>query len=213
MNTMIKLMIFDLDDTLVHSNINYSEIRYQIADLFDPPLTSTIITKTPILKLLDQLKNIDPNKFTEGYRRVDHAEKIAARNAQVIEGAERIPKILNKYGIHSVIYTNNSKGTVEAYLVKPKFKFLRNFQIFTREDFIEPKPSPIGLNDIIKRYQGKQITKDNTVYIGDSYIDAIAADKAEIKFIWFNSRKIDQDLFPRSPYAILTDWSDFESIF
>ncbi|UCG00719.1 MAG: HAD hydrolase-like protein [Candidatus Heimdallarchaeota archaeon] len=212
MNKELKLLIFDLDDTLLHSNIKYSKIRLQIANLFPNHLSKEIISKTPILELLKKLEHLNSDKFAEGYRIVDEAEKEATQTATVISGAEKIPEMLKKYALDSVIYTNNSKRTIELYLANPTFKFLKKFYILTRDDVNHPKPDPEGLLSIIKEFRDKQITEDNTIYIGDSYIDAIAADKANIRFIWFNSRKIDQTLFPSSPYAILTEWSDFEAI-
>ncbi len=212
MHKKTRLLIFDLDDTLLHSNINYSEIRYQIAELFSPPLLDEIVSKTPILELLKKLKHHHPDKFTEGYRRIDEAEREATKTATVIPGADKIPLLIKKYSFHSVIYTNNSKPTIELYLANPKFNFLKEFKILTRDDFNRPKPNPEGLLSIIEGFHNKQITKGNTIYVGDSYIDALAADKANIRFIWFNSRNIDQTLFPSPPYAILTDWSNFESI-
>ncbi|MFX0123684.1 MAG: HAD family hydrolase [Candidatus Hodarchaeota archaeon] len=212
MHKEIKLLIFDLDDTLLHSKINYSEIRSQIAELFLTPLSDEIRLKTPILELLNKLKHQNPDKFTEGYRRIDEAEREASKTATVVSGAEKIPLILKKYNLYSAIYTNNSKQTIDIYLANPKFKFLKEFQILTRDDFTHPKPDPEGLLSIIEGFHKKQITKQNTIYIGDSYIDAIAAARANIRFIWFNSRNLDQTLFPSPPYAILTDWSDFESI-
>lgn len=212
MHKKIKLLIFDLDDTLLHSNINYSEIRFQISELFSTPLSDEILLKTPILELLRKLKHINPDKFAEGYQRIDNAEREATKTATVIPGAEKIPSIITKFKLHSTIYTNNSKHTINLYLANPIFNFLKEFQILTRDDFNNPKPDPEGLLSIIEGFHDKRITKGNTIYVGDSYIDAIAADKANIRFIWFNSRDIDQSLFPSPPYATLTDWSHFESI-
>ncbi|MFX1284607.1 MAG: HAD family hydrolase [Promethearchaeota archaeon] len=212
MNKPIKLLITDLDDTLIRSNINYSKIRLQIADLFPVPLSTEMIMKTPILGLLKKLKRDFPEKFIEGYQRIDEAEKRATKTATVIQGAEKIPLIIKKHNLYSAIYTNNSKSTIELYLTNPRFYFLKEFQILTREDFNNPKPDPEGLISIIDSFNDKLITKENTAYIGDSYIDAIAAHRANIKFIWFHSRDIDQNLFPDTPYQTLTDWVDFESI-
>ncbi len=212
MNAPIKLLIFDLDDTLIHSNINYSKIRHQIAELFPSSLSTELIMKTPILGLLKKLKHNFPDKFTEGYRRIDEAERKATKTATVIQGAEKIPSIIRKYDLYSAIYTNNSKSTIELYLANPRFNFLKEFQILTREDFNNPKPDPEGLISIIDSFHDKQITKKNTVYVGDSFIDAIAAHRANIKFIWFHSRDIDRNLFPNPPYVTLTDWMNLESI-
>ncbi|MFX0207105.1 MAG: HAD family hydrolase [Candidatus Hodarchaeota archaeon] len=211
MDLNIKLLIFDLDDTLLHSNINYAELRFQIAELFSTPLSEEIVVKTPILELLKRLKHEDQNKFNEGYRRVNEAEREATKTATLIPSAEKIPLVLKKYNLNSTIYTNNSRETIRLYLSNPDFEFLKEFTILTRDDFSRPKPDPEGIISIIKRYHDKQISKKNTIYIGDSYIDALAADKADIKFIWFNSRHIDPELFPSPPYATLNDWSDFEA--
>jgi phosphoglycolate phosphatase len=211
MDLNIKLLIFDLDDTLLHSNINYTEIRFQITELFSTPLPEEIIAKTPILELLQKLKQEDLNKFNEGYQKVNETEREATKTATVIPGAEKIPLILEKYNLNSAIYTNNSRETIKLYLSNPVFEFLNEFSILTRDDFDRPKPDPEGIISIIDRYYEKQISKENTIYIGDSYIDAIAADRANVKFIWFNSRNIDPELFPSLPYATLTHWSDFET--
>ena len=97
----IKLIIFDLDDTLIRSNIKYSEIRNEVAELFSPPLSNDFILKTPILELLRKLKEEHPEKYDEGYRRIDKAEKEAINKATVIQGADQIPLILSKYRIQS----------------------------------------------------------------------------------------------------------------
>lgn len=212
MKEKIKLIIFDLDDTLIHSNINYFQIRYQIAELFVPTLSDDFISKTPILELLEKLKRTYPDKFTEGYRRIDEAERRATMTATIIPGAQKLPLILKKSKIFSAIFTNNSRKTIQLYLANPKFYFLKEFQILTRDDFKNPKPNPEGLISIVEGFNIERITKDNTIYVGDSYIDAIAAYQANIRFIWFNSRDIDQNLFPTSPYATLTNWFNFESI-
>jgi len=212
MNQKIKLLIFDLDDTLLHSNINYSELRFQIATIFSSSLPTETILKTPILELLRKLKQEGQDKFVEGYRKIDEAEKKAARTATIISGVEKLPLIIKKFNLKSAIYTNNSKKTINLYLANPAFEFLKEFSILTRDDFSRPKPDPEGILSIIEGFHNKQVSKRNTIYIGDSYLDAIAADRAGIRFIWFNSRNIDQKLFPSPPYAILTHWSDFETI-
>jgi phosphoglycolate phosphatase-like HAD superfamily hydrolase len=210
----INLLIFDLDDTLIQSQIDYDQIRNEIVELFDQSIPSKDISKTPILMLLERLKEVHPEKYPEGYKRVYETEKNASEKAKIMEGAQEIPSLLKKYKIHSVIYTNNSSNTVYQYLAKSKFKFLREFQILTRDDFTKPKPDPEGLIKIVELFQEEQvsqITRESTAYVGDSYIDAIAAHKANIKFIWFKSRDINKKLFPQV-FASLSHWDEFESI-
>jgi HAD superfamily hydrolase (TIGR01549 family) len=205
----VKLIIFDLDDTLILSNIDYSRIRYSIAGLFNPPLSEDIIKNTPILKLLKMLKKTHPENYTEGKRRMITLEKSAAEFATVLRGADRIPEILNNLNIQSAIFTNNSIDTITLYLAKPHFNFLSKFEIFTREDFTHAKPDPEGIIKIIEKYN---MPPESVVYIGDSYIDAIAAQKVGIRFIHFYSRETNQNLFPEPPYTTLTNWDEFEEL-
>jgi phosphoglycolate phosphatase len=203
------LAIFDLDDTLIQSHINFRQIRLTIAELFTPPLSEEFITKTAILELLEILKQKHPEKYEEGYKRMTALEYESCENATVMLGATEVSSTLKQNGITPAIYTNNSRRTVNMYLKKPEFSFLQEFTIFTRDDITHPKPHPEGLNAIMEL---KKIPNEQTIYIGDSYIDAIAANKANIRFIWFNSREIDPNLFPSPPYATLSKWSELEKL-
>jgi phosphoglycolate phosphatase-like HAD superfamily hydrolase len=129
--------------------------------------------------------------------------------ATPMEGAEKIPELLQKKDIRGFIYTNNSQETINRYLEKVEFKFLLKFSILTRDNINNPKPDPEGIFKILKICG---IKKENSIYIGDSYIDAGASSKAGIRFILFNSRDLDLKLFPRKPIVIINHWSKFKQI-
>ncbi len=202
----IKMIIFDLDDTLINSNIDYIKIRTLIADLFNPPIAE-IEANTAILILLEKLKYKHPDLYPIGKKGMIELEKAAAETATVMNGAEKISGILKKFNIESVIFTNNSIETLNLYLSKPRFKFLREFKIFTRDDFSKPKPDPEGIFQILDKYS---FTSECTIYIGDSYIDSKAAYGAGIRFVHFFSREMNLNLFPVPPYSTITSWNEFE---
>jgi len=206
----IKLIIFDLDDTLVNSKLDYSGIRKKIAKLYSEPPSPSEVQKTPILRLLEKLTFIHPDRADQGKKILSEEEKKAAIEAEVITGAEEVPKLLKKYDILAVIYTNNSQESVSHYLNQDRFAFLKDIPIYTREQFENVKPHPEGILKILELYQQQNITPDNSVYIGDSYLDALAAHNAKIKFIWFKSRDQYENPIPTIPYATLTHWKDFE---
>lgn len=203
----IQLVIFDLDDTLVQSSINYARIRSKIAELFPKNFQPPHLHQTPILQLLNQLKDVDEKLFQRAQQIVEKSERNAVKNASIMKGAPILPELLEQHKIHGVIYTNNTKDTVKLYLQKPGFEFLNYFEIFTRNDTNKPKPDPEGLIMIIDKWN---IPKLNTVYIGDSFIDSEAANKANIRFLLFNSRKLDPKTLKTSPFLVLNDWSEFE---
>ncbi|MHA1444492.1 MAG: HAD family hydrolase [Candidatus Hodarchaeales archaeon] len=204
----IKLAIFDLDDTLVHSSIDYAKIRFKIAELFPRNVQLPNLHQTPILQILNQLKEIDDNLFQQASLIVEKSERNAVEKASVMKGVTLLPELLEQYEIRGAIYTNNTKDNVKLYLLKPGFEFLNHFEIITRNDISKPKPDPEGLMKIINKWN---IPKLNTIYIGDSFIDSEAAMRANIRFLLFNSRKIEQKALKTPPFLVLNDWSEFES--
>ncbi|MHA1968455.1 MAG: HAD family hydrolase [Candidatus Hodarchaeales archaeon] len=190
----IKKIIFDLDDTLIHSNIDYNRIRSIIAQLFNPPIVEIEAKSTAILILLEKLRREHPDLYPIGKKRMIEL---------------KIPDILKKFNIESVIFTNNSIETLNLYLSKPRFKFLRGFKIFTRDDFSKPKPDPEGIFQILDKFS---FAPECTVYIGDSYIDSKAAYAAGIRFVHFSSREMNLNLFPVPPYSTITSWNEFEDL-
>ncbi|MHA1975250.1 MAG: HAD family hydrolase [Candidatus Hodarchaeales archaeon] len=206
MTKPLELVIFDLDDTIVHAKLDYGKLRYQLAEFFNPPKTVREVDGKPLLKILEMLKHENPERYKEAYNLLINSERRAAEKAKLIEGAEEeIPKVIQKFRLKSAIYTNNSKATLQMYL--ERFDFLRKFIILTREDILNPKPHPEGL---IKILQTLNVNPDKTIYLGDSWIDASAAHKAKIRFVLFDSRNIDRSLFPQKNYDILRDWAEFE---
>jgi HAD superfamily hydrolase (TIGR01549 family) len=203
----IELIIFDLDDTLVRSSINYTKIRTEIAELFPKNSQLPHLSRTPILKLIKQLREIDEDSFHQAKSFVEKSERNAVNEAIIMDGASVIPSLLKKFNIEGVIYTNNTRETVRLYLRKPSFEFLSSFEIFTRDDIQKPKPDPEGIIMILNKLN---IPKLNTLYIGDSFLDSEAASNAKIKFVLFNSRNMDPNNLKTTPLLTLNDWSEFE---
>jgi len=205
----IELVIFDLDDTLVQSSINYSEIRFKIAELFPKTFEPPHLHYTPILQLLNQLKEVDENLYQRAKLIVETSERNAVKNASIMKGATIIPNLLEQHNVHGAIYTNNTKDNVKLYLLKPEFEFLNYFKILTRNDINKPKPDPEGLMMVLKT---TNIPKLNAIYIGDSFIDSEAARKANIRFVLFNSRDLALETLKTTPFLVLNDWSEFEPL-
>ena len=207
----LKLIIFDLDDTIIRSNLDYSGMRNKLLELFDPPLSEEY-SNVPISKILEKIQALMPDKLQEGYKRIEKLEENGPANAEIISGAEDIPYVLKKFHISSAVLTNNTRTSIDKYI--EKFTFLKEFLIVTRDE-AKMKPDPDGIQkimDIFKR-QDPGITKENVLYIGDSFIDAGTCYNAGIKFILFKSRQnVDSAVFPLIPLKVMTQWKQFESI-
>ncbi len=205
----INLVIFDLDDTLIRSSIKYTAIKQQLYNLFPSSYSRSNFTGIPILHLLKELEKQNKDAYQVGLELVENSEKLSVESATVMKGAKNIPEILQKKGIKGFIYTNNSQETINLYLDKSEFQFLKKFPILTRNSTENPKPDPEGILKIIK---STRIPKKNTIYIGDSYIDAEAASRAGIRFFLYNSRDIDLSMLPETPAAIINQWLELENL-
>jgi HAD superfamily hydrolase (TIGR01549 family) len=177
--------------------------------LFPNTVQVSNLHKTPILILASQLKKYDEKLYITAKNLIEKSEEESVKRAEIMEGADKIPEILKQNEIRSAIYTNNTRKTVNLYFNNPKFEFLKFFEFFTRDDVKHPKPNPEGILTILKR---KGIPKENTAYIGDSFIDAGAARDAGIRFILFDSRNLDLHTHRISPFATMKKWSEFDTI-
>src|SRR3972149_726371 len=125
----LTLIIFDLDDTLVHSSIDYNLMRIEVSNLFVPPLARELVNR-PVVSLLEDLKSIHPEKVAVAMSRLQSIEEHSSAQLKIVEGADLLPRLLNNK-IRAAVLTNNSKASVERYLERPGFEFLKSFHIVT----------------------------------------------------------------------------------
>ncbi|MCK5600748.1 HAD-IA family hydrolase [Candidatus Pacearchaeota archaeon] len=206
----IYLVIFDLDDTLIRSQIDYNKLRHKLSVLFPNKPSPSELAYKPILSLLKQLSKLHSENYIKAKKIVERTERDAVLNAQIMEGASDVPHILAQYNVQGAIYTNNSSENVKLYLERPGFDFLNQFLILTRNDVREPKPNPEGILKILSQFNN--VSKENTIFIGDSPLDAQAALKAGIRWVLYDSRNLNRDVFPPDPFGIISHWSELETL-
>lgn len=180
----MKLIIFDLDGTLVNSFYpHYLSFKKALEELgirekfrkidvyrkfgkcgeeiykeIIPSLTNSQIKKLMNLKRKYFIENIDRVKLLPHVRRT-------------------LEKLSKKYQL--VLATGTSRKEIIPLLKKLKLK--KYFKlIITGYDVKRPKPAPDILLTICRKMKVK---KNECVYIGDSIYDGIAANKAGIPFI------------------------------
>lgn len=127
MNTPNSAVIFDLDGTLVRSNLDFDAIR---AEIGLPP--------GPILESLVQL---DPPARRRAEVILARHEHEAALHAEWQEGAAEVVSALRAAGRPVAILTRNSRATVELILQSHALPF---DAVRTREDgAIKPAAEPV----------------------------------------------------------------------
>ena len=207
MKNNIKGIIFDMDNTLLHSKINFAAMKretYEFVvnhgilpadlDLFNQT-TAIIIEKaikTNIMsqELIDEVWEI-PKKY----------EVMGMENALLEPG---VTQLLNKlYGkYYLAIVTNNS---IEA--ANKAFKENKIYNYFNilvgREMMKSLKPSPDGFFYILNRY--KNTSADEWLSIGDAWLDGRASIDAGIRFISYNGDIQKMNKMSVYPYAEIND--------
>jgi phosphoglycolate phosphatase len=185
-----QLIIFDLDGTLIQSDINYmgirDELRVILKDLVSESefieIQNTIYT---ILELVELIEKNDPSseQFKKAWSLVEEFEMKGYEKAFITDNAEETLEKLRELNLDIVIYTNNSRKLTDYALKKFELDGLVNF-ILTRDEVENCKPNAEGLFYIMKKYNQN---KNNTLFVGDSWVDAETAKNAGIEFAYLGT--------------------------
>ena len=179
-----KNFIFDLDGTLIDSkssilaSLEYAFITKWIEvdltnekNIIGPPLDDVLRKLVPDQnsKLQLDLKKI----FIERYDNYEY------KNSTIPEGVELILKKLNELGKNVIVVTNKR--------TKPTLKIMKMFKCFSGiKDFycIDSIKNLVSKKLILERViHMKKYKKEETVYVGDTYGDFLAAKYNNIDFV------------------------------
>jgi len=117
-------------------------------------------------------------------RRMAEEEIEAASKAEPTFGAAKFAELMHRSGRLLAITTNNAPEAVDSYLKAHGLKDLFGPRIFGRrtDDPRWMKPHPDCLDRAVKELG---VTRDRCLMIGDSVMDAQAADEAGIPFLGY----------------------------
>lgn len=177
---MIKLLVFDLDGTLINSQNDIVWAFNKTLEEFNkaPAPTGQILefVGTGIRPLLDLYLNA---RTSEDSDRVYHvfSKNYLAHVCDETHLYDGILDILKENSLPKLILTNKSllftKPIVEKLDLGKYF-----LEYFGRESFKEKKPHPEPLLQISKKYQ---ISPDHILMIGDTHVDIECANAAQTK--------------------------------
>lgn len=204
-------IVFDLDNTVVHSRIDFAGIRRALGELLlahrvvDEPVVSEGPRRRSIGQLIELAEHHDDRHGTrlalEMWRIVEQYEREGMHLATVEPDAAPTLAELRRRGHALAILTNNSRrAALEALRKFGLLPFLD--PVLGREDVPAMKPSPSGLLEIRRRLGERGGT---IVTVGDSYLDGLAAQGAGCPFIAFRPQPGDLEGHGITPRAVITD--------
>ncbi len=156
----IKLVIFDLDETIVENEIPFSEMRERIL--------REIGVKDAPRHLYEFLKA----RGEEHLKLLEREEIRRAKKAKIIDSLPRVLGYLEKKGIKKAVLTRNSKKATMLALGDYAERF---DAIITREDEFEPKPSDEAVKYLLEKF--KAMPKE-CIMVGDYDYDITAGRRA-----------------------------------
>ena len=185
------LVVFDLDNTVVHSRIDFAGIRRDlIALLREHNVThesDEALTRLSIGQIIALGEAHDATAGTAlgptAWRIVLEYERAGMREATVEDRAAESLASLREQGLRLAVLTNNARpATLDAL---DKFGLRAAFDLILTRDEVAMKPDPAGLERARAAFDG---VIRRTVMVGDSWLDGTAAQVAGVPFIAFRPR-------------------------
>jgi pyrophosphatase PpaX len=181
--TDIKAVVFDLDGTIVASNLDYRALRAEIRGyLIKKGVPASVLSLNEnIFEMLQKTGVFAKNtgKSAEGMERIRSealsiAEKYeleAAMDTGLLPGAVETLKILRLMGLKIGLCTIGSEKSA-SYILK-RFKIADLFDVIvTRSMVSQVKPNPEHLEAVLK---GLDVVPEESVVVGDSGSDVQCA--------------------------------------
>ena len=187
---MVKLLIFDMDGTLVDTDKILFETRKELLETYKPSnyVYDEEVVRTysgpPIQESLAKaFGEFDQDLMLKEYR--SRSEKYYDTYLKSYPGEIEVIKQLSKDGYYLAIATQKGKKMVLKSLQMCNILDYFNY-ILTSSDGFKTKPNPEMINYLISVFKCKP---DEVVMIGDTAYDYLAAKNANIRCILFKSSK------------------------
>lgn len=182
---MTRAIIFDFDLTLADPTkgtiecVNFALERLGLPHADDEQIKRTIglSLEDTFLRLTEQTKSQDVSLFISSF--VERADQVMAELTLVFDSVPATTRRLSEMGFELGIVSTKFRYRIEEILAREGL--LDRFRVIIGgEDVNEHKPHPSGLIAAMSRMQ---MDTDDVLYVGDSTVDALAAERAKVPFI------------------------------
>lgn len=187
---MPEAVIFDMDGTLVSSNLDFQAIREQTG----------CVPGQDILRYMDTLSSVERTKVAQV---IDEHEMKDAHSCKVLPGVKSMLKALEQKNIRMAIVTRNSADATRIKLARTGIELKH---VITRED-APPKPSPDALINLAKQWG---IEQKSCVYVGDYIYDIEAAHRANMHSALYSETSLPD--FAEQAHFVFRHYDEFEAV-
>lgn len=187
----ISAVIFDLDDTLVLSTVDYAKFKRLVIERIashgeDPSRYSPTETIVAIVSRYQERMRaagigteVIRRRIAELDRIMDKVELEKVEDTKALEGAAKLLIYLRSRGVKVGILTRGCEKYADAAL---KITGLLGFvdEIECRNSNLPAKPNPAAYLRLVERLG---VPKEETLFVGDHPIDAQCAKNAGVPFL------------------------------
>ncbi len=198
------LIIFDFDNTLIDSRINFAELRAALIDRWASraslPASRDALMGQPIRDIVDQATAAVPDLAASLWVVIERYEEAGLEGAPSIPHARAVLHDLAARGFRLALLTNNARPATQRVLEAMGLAPLLDLAV-TRDDVPALKPDPAGVCLIVERLRPSRVA----YLVGDSWIDGLAAEGAGVRFIGFGERRAEVEARGVVPWAWISD--------
>lgn len=204
---MKKAVIFDFDYTLGDSTDGIvKSAMFALEKLGEDLKSQEQIKKTIGLSLEETYKVLSGKEDPEKQRLfkkyfIEKADEVMVPSTELYNESLFVLENLKEKGIKTAIVTTKLNSRIKSILEKFSASHLIDV-IVGVENVQKVKPHPEGLFLALKELN---LEKDEVFYVGDSYIDAQAAENADIDFIGVLTGTTNRETFRKYKYKSICD--------
>lgn len=202
---MDKLIIFDMDNTVLRSRIDFDKMRRVVHGILDeigcPQYKMPATAKSMVAYELSP--DYDPEVAKRMWADIAEIEAKGLHQAVLEPGAAEAMAYLAQYASLTILSNNTDRAARDNLQRLGVAQFFRH--IVGRDSVAHLKPDPDGFHKIMAAYP--ELDRQHIVTVGDAANDAQGAEAAGIGFVAYNnSRAEDWQRWGVEPLLRLTDW-------
>ena len=196
-----RAVLFDFDFTLADSSAGVVVcMNHALNRLGHPPAPADAIRRTIGLDLPTALGILAGEEWRSREKEffehfVRKADEVMVASTHLLPGAARVLRALRDAGYPTGIVTTKYRHRVEDVLARDGLSALVKVVVGS-DDVPRPKPAPDGL---LRAADSLGISVGKCLFVGDSEVDAMAAQTAGMPFVAVLSGTTGEEVFARYP--------------